>query len=198
LVGCFYFSGFEEIYTNVKDKQVKILVGLEIENDLKKRIKEFELVQQTNVSRGEIRQNYYKSLVSIFNETDFFDTETKQEAFRVFLSKIQDGSLEIRKTLEPHHAKLYVFENTEEFSQGGSFPGTIIMGSSNLSRAGLRDRSELNVVLRDKANYIAALGNFKGLWEEAVTIVDKHNTDDFLYNVVEKIWIDKMYVISPF
>ena len=106
LVGYFYFSGFEEIYQNVDGKQIKILVGLEIENDLKKRLKEFELIQQENISRGEVRQNYYKSLVSIFNDTDFFDTEEKQGAFRVFLAKIKDGSLEIRKTLHPHHAKL--------------------------------------------------------------------------------------------
>jgi len=33
LVGYFYFSGFEEIYKNVTDKEIKILVGLEIEKD---------------------------------------------------------------------------------------------------------------------------------------------------------------------
>ena len=196
LVGYFYFSGFEEIYKNVEGKQIKILVGLEIENDLKKRLKEFELIQQNNISRGEVRQNYYKSLVSIFNETDFFDTKEKQEAFHVFLSKIKNGTLEIRKTLHPHHAKLYIFENSEEFNQGGNFPGTIITGSSNFSRAGLRDRNEMNIVLRDKPNYAAAFGHFKALWDDAVTIVDKNNTQDFFYNVVEKIWIDK--IPNPF
>jgi len=196
LVGYFYFSGFEEIYQNVDGKQIKILVGLEIENDLKKRLKEFELIQQENISRGEVRQNYYKSLVSIFNDTDFFDTEEKQGAFRVFLAKIKDGSLEIRKTLHPHHAKLYIFENSEEHNQGGNFPGTIITGSSNFSRAGLRDRNEMNIVLRDKPNYAGAFNHFKALWDEAVTIVDKHNTQDFFYNVVEKIWIDK--IPNPF
>lgn len=196
LVGYFYFSGFEEIYKNVDGKEIKILVGLEIENDLKKRLKEFELIQQENISRGEVRQNYYKSLVSIFNETDFFDTEEKQEAFRVFLSKIKNGTLEIRKTLHPHHGKLYIFENSEEHNQGGNFPGTIITGSSNFSRAGLRGRSEMNIVLRDKPNYASAFIHFKELWEDAVTIVDKHNTQDFFYNVVERIWIDK--IPNPF
>jgi len=196
LVGYFYFSGFEEIYKNVSDKYVKILVGLEIESNLKKKLKEYELIQQVNISRGEIRQSYYKALVNVFNDTDFFDTKEKQEAFQIFLSKIKDGSLEIKKTLQPNHAKLYIFENKDEFNQNGEFPGTIITGSSNFSGSGLRDRFEINVLSRDKASYSQVYSIFKQLWDEAVTIVDKNNIQDFLYNVVEKVWIDK--VPKPF
>jgi superfamily II DNA or RNA helicase len=196
LVGYFYFSGFEEIYKNVGDKQVKILVGLEIESNLKKRLKEYDLVQQTNISRGDIRQNYYKAMVNIFNDTDFFDTKEKQEAFKVFLAKIKDGSLEIRKTLQPNHAKLYIFENKEEFNQGGNFPGTIITGSSNLSSSGLRDRFEINVLSRDRASFTDAYDIFKKVWDESIAIVDKNNIKEFLYSVVEKVWIDKLP--SPF
>jgi len=192
LVGYFYFSGFEEIYKNVSDKHVKILVGLEIESNLNKKLKEYELIQQVNVSRGEIRLSYYKALVNVFNDTDFFDTKEKQDAFRIFLAKIKDGSLEIRKTVQPNHAKLYIFENKEEFCQNGEFPGTIITGSSNFSGSGLRDRFEINVLSRDKASYYQLYNTFKQLWDEAVTIVDKNNIQEFLYNVVEKVWIDKI------
>jgi len=196
LVGYFYFSGFEQIYKNVGDKQVKILVGLEIESNLKRRLKECEFIQPQSISRGEVRKNYYKSLVDIFNDTDFFDTKEKQEAFKIFLKKIKDGSLEIKKTLQPNHAKLYIFENTDEHSQGGEFPGTIITGSSNLSSSGFKDRFEINVLSHDKATYQQALSMFKALWDDAVTIVDKNNIKEFLYNVVEKIWIDK--IPNPF
>jgi len=196
LVGYFYFSGFEEIYKNVGNKQVKILVGLEIESNLKRRLKECEFIQPQSLSRGEIRRNYYKSLVDIFNDTDFFDTKDKQEAFKIFLTKIKDGSLEIKKTLQPNHAKLYIFENSEAHNQNGEFPGTIITGSSNLSSAGFRDRFEINVLFHDKSSYLEALSRFKTLWDEAVTIVDKNNLQEFLYNVVEKIWIDK--IPNPF
>ena len=58
LIGYFYFSGFEEIYKQVADKEVKILVGLEIERDLANRIKEFQVIQEVNVPRGKIRENY--------------------------------------------------------------------------------------------------------------------------------------------
>ena len=192
LVGFFYFSGFQEIYKNIADKEIKFLVGLEVETDLVNRIREFEIIQEANNPRGKVRENYYKSLVTLFNDTDFFDSAEKQEAFRLFLKKIKDGSLEIKKTFHPNHAKLYIFENKKDFSQGGEFPGTVITGSSNLSRAGLRGQFEINVISRDASNYNEAYQIFKKLWKDAVNIVNKDNLDDFLFNVVEKIWIDKL------
>jgi len=64
--------------------------------------------------------------------------------------------LEIKKTLQPNHAKLYIFENQKEFNQGGDFLGTVITGSSNLSRSGPRGRFEINVVSRDSINFSEA------------------------------------------
>lgn len=192
LIGYFYFSGFQELYKQIANKEIKVLVGLEIERDLANRIREYEIIQEVKDARGKIRENYYKSLVDVFNETDFFDSQEKQEAFRLFLNKIENGSLEIRKTLYPNHAKLYIFQNKEEHSQGGEFPGTVITGSSNFSRAGLKGRFEINVLSRDARSYKEAYKIFESLWDESVTIVDKNNVNDFLYNVVEKIWIDKL------
>ena len=105
---------------------------------------------------------------------------------------MKDGSLEIKKTLQPNHAKLYIFQNEDEFSQGGEYPGTVITGSSNFTRAGMKGRFEINVLSRDARNYKEAYDIFDTLWKDAITIVDKNNIDDFLYNVVEKIWIDKL------
>jgi len=130
LVGYFYFSGFEELYKSLEDKEVKILVGLEIEKDLLNKIKEVEFIQQLNLSRGKIKDNFNKSLVGIFNDTDYFDSEEKQNAFMLFLKKIKDGTLEIKKTSQPNYAKLYIFEHKEEHNQGGETPGVVITGSS--------------------------------------------------------------------
>lgn len=192
LVGYFYFSGFQEVYKQVAEKQVRILIGLEVERDLANKIREFQVIQQLNTPRGKIRDNYYKSLVQLFTDTDFFDSDEKQQAFRLFLEKMKDGTLEIRKTLHANHAKLYIFENKEEFSQGGEYPGTVITGSSNFTRSGFRGTFEINVVSRDAANYNEARAIFESLWKDAVVIVDKDNIGEFLYNVVEKIWIDKL------
>ncbi len=192
LIGYFYFSGFQEIYKQVAKKEVKILVGLEVERDLANRIREFQVIQEVHAPRGKIRESYYRSLVQLFNDTDFFDSREKQEAFKLFIEKMKNGTLEIRKTLQPNHAKLYIFENKEEFSQGGDYPGTVITGSSNFTRSGFRGTFEINVVSRDAGNYAEAWKIFQDLWEDAVTIVDKENIDQFLYSVVQKVWIDKL------
>src|SRR3989338_6181642 len=192
LIGYFYFSGFEEIYKNVADKEIKILVGLEIEKDLANNIREFEVIDGSRIPRGKIRDNYYKSLVELFNDTEYFDSKEKQDAFRLFLVKIRNGTLEIRKTEHPNHAKLYIFQNKKEFDQGGDYLGTVITGSSNFTRSGLRGNFEINVISRDSNNYAEAHKIFKDLWEPAVRIVDKDNLKDFLYNVVERIWLDKL------
>lgn len=191
LVGYFYFSGFEEIYNNVADKNIKILVGLDVEKDLFNKVREYEIIDGVNLSRGDVRNKFNKSLVQIFNDTDFFDSLPKQEAFRIFIEKIENGSLEIRKTLHPNHSKLYLFENKAEFSQGGEFPGTLITGSSNLSHSGLRGQHEINVVFRDE-HFQEGLTLFNDLWRDAVLIVDKNSFQDFHKNVIEKIWIDKL------
>jgi superfamily II DNA or RNA helicase len=191
LVGYFYFPGFEEIYKNVADRNMKILVGLDAEKDTINKIKEFEIIDETNHSRGEIRLKFNKNFVAIFNDTDFFDSEQKQEAFRIFLEKIKNGTLEIRKTLRPNHSKLYLFENKDEYSQGGEFAGTVITGSSNLSRAGLRGQHEINVVFRDE-HFQEGLDLFNQLWSDSVLIVDNNNYNEFHKEVIEKIWIDKL------
>lgn len=191
LVGYFYFSGFQELYKNLMDKEIRILVGMEVEKDITNKIREFEILQDVNAPRGKLKENYFQSLVTLFNDTDFFDSTEKEDAFKLFLKKMKDGSLQIRKTLHPNHAKLYIFENKHEFSQGGEFPGTVITGSSNLSHQGLRGRFEINVLSREASNYNAAFEIFEELWQTAVVIVDKDNLDGFLEEVVEKVWLDK-------
>lgn len=196
LVGYFYFSGFFELYEQLKNKKIKILIGLEIEKELGNRIQEINVIEdQLNNKRRsnkEIRDKYYKSLVDLVNNTNFCDTPEKEEAFKLFLIKIKDGSLEIRKTKESNHAKLYIFENKEEYSQGNEFPGTIITGSSNLTISGLKNRFEVNVISREKDDYETCTTLFNELWEKSIVIVNKDNIEDFVVEVEKKIWVDKL------
>jgi len=191
LVGYFYVSGFKEIYKNLSGKHIRILVGLDVEKDIINAVRECELITERAISRGQIRDNHNKCFIKLYNETDFFDSEENQEAFKILLEKIKTGSLEIKKTLEPNHAKLYIFENKPEFSQKGEYPGTVITGSSNLSRSGLRDRHEINVVFRDE-HFKEAQDLFNELWGKAVTIADKNNYEIFHKEVIEKIWFEKL------
>ncbi len=193
LVGYFYFSGFEEIYKSLEDKHLRVLVGLDIERDISNKIKEYELLESMNYSRGKIRENYNQSLIELFNDTDFFDSAKKQDAFRSFLGKIKNGTLEIKKTLDPNHAKLYLFEKKPEHSEGGNYPGVLITGSSNLSVSGLKNRYEINVAIREKTYFEEGRRIFDELWKAAVDIVTKDSANDFFSSVIENIWIDKLY-----
>jgi superfamily II DNA or RNA helicase len=193
LVGFFYFSGFEEIVENIGDKKLKVLVGLEAEKGLMNRVKEVETLTEQNLSRAEIRDNYNQSLVQLFNDTNFFDSVKNIEAFKRFFTKIKEGTLEIRKTKDPNHSKMYLFEFNEASSHSGEDLGRVITGSSNLTRSGLRGRFELNVVLRDNSDYEKGKEIFDILWKDAVVIADKENIKIFEDDVIEKIWFEKLY-----
>ena len=196
LVGYFYFSGFVELYEQLRNKNLRVLVGLDIERDMINRIREVDYHSTLNNTRAEIRQNYYDSLVELFNETDYFDSQQQENAFKVFYEKIKNGSLQIRKTKEPNHAKMYLFENREELSECGTYPGALITGSSNLSLAGLKGRLELNAILRAKTDYLEGKRIFDELWENAIIIADKSNIAEFENGVIEKTWFEKLY--SPY
>ncbi len=191
LVGYFYFSGFTELYKKLVDKQVKILVGMDAEKALFNKIKEFEIIQEVHLSRGQVRQNYLAALVELFNNTDYFDSLEKQQAFTLFLRKIENGSLELRKTEQPNHAKLYIFENAPEHNEGGYYPGSIITGSSNLTHQGLTGRHEINVVFRDE-HFKHAKTLFEELWTSAIDLVSLQNFKEFESEVIERIWVNKL------
>ncbi len=196
LVGYFYFSGFAELHEKLRDVHLRILVGLEVERNIINGIKEVENFTTTNKSRGQLRNDFYDSFVDIYNNTDFFDSEKQVAKFRLFLEKIENGTLEIRKTLDPNHAKLYIFENREADGICGTFPGTMITGSSNLSYEGLKNRLELNVILRDKANYLEGKSVFDELWQTSVAVVDNDHLTEFKDKVIKHIWYEKLY--SPY
>lgn len=196
LVGYFFFSGFQEIYEQLRDKQLKILVGLDIERSLSNGIREIDNYYNKTKTRIQIRDEYYQGFVDIFNNTDFFDTERQIDAFKIFCDKISNGSLEIRKTLDPNHAKLYLFEYKTEHQLITQQPGQMITGSSNLSISGLKGRIELNTILRDPVYYNEGKELFDKLWDAAVPVADLEHLPDFTEKVIKKIWMEKLY--SPY
>ena len=193
LVGYFYFSGFAELCEQLKDIKLRILVGLEVERNIINGIKEVENFVSEKKSRGQIREEFYNSFVDIYNNTDFFDSEEQIEKFKLFLEKLDNGTLEIKKTAEPNHAKMYLFQNMESETIMGTFPGTMITGSSNLSVTGLRNRLELNVILRNKTDYEAGKNVFDELWDTAISVVDGDTIDTFKDRVIKHIWFEKLY-----
>lgn len=192
LVGYFYFSGMEEIYRNLEDKPMRILVGLDMDHDLLKKTSEFDFFTQTHRSSNkEIREDFFKSLRNLFNNTSFFESNKQAEAFKIYYEKIKNGTLEIRKTLDPCHAKMYIFAYKDDLTEDGETPGTVITGSSNFSYSGLTGNNEINVRFHSKPEFEDAQAIFEQLWEEATPIVDQSRIDEFENGVLKHIWYEQ-------
>lgn len=197
LVGYFYFSGFSELSDNLKDKKIRILVGLEVDIHINKYVQFYEYENNDHKrSNYEIKDDFYKSFVKLFNETDFADDESKLSQVELFFDKISNGSLEIKKTSEPCHSKLYLFHYSEDLNECGDLPGVLITGSSNLSYQGLRSRLELNARFNDKNDFEEGVKIFDELWKQAIDIVDQSNVEEWKNKVINNIWYEKCY--SPY
>lgn len=196
LVGYFYFSGYKLISEKLIDKHVRILVGLDIDTHITKYIREIDALTNYNKSRSQLKDDYYNNFVNLFNETDFLDSQPKLESFKLFYDKIKAGTLEIRKTDEPCHAKMYIFDYCDTFNEGGEDPGSVITGSSNLSYEGLAGRVEINTRFNDKNSHIDAKSIFNELWDKSIIIADKEHIDEFDKKVIDHIWYEKLY--SPY
>ena len=196
LVGYFYYSGFAKIYQGLKDINMRVLVGLEAERDMANHVREIESIDYVSgESRNSIKDKYFRHFTDIFNNTEMFDSETALEAFDMFCNKIKNGTLSIRKTADPNHAKMYLLEYQDKFNSNGNEPGMIIVGSSNLSRAGLADRFEINNV-SNGSDFVEGKEIFEELWDRAILLADKDNFDEFDRKVLDRIWYEKLY--SPF
>lgn len=170
LVGYFYFSGWSDIYLNLQknpDQKLKILVGLHVCNVLGKAV-EFEGEHDKELSRDEVFQKYLDSLGFALNNEEM-DSEEFFSQVGFFIQMIEEGRLEIRKTENPNHAKLYLFQLNNEQGEIQGMPGQFITGSSNLTRSGLHNQEEFNVEIKDYG-YQEAIHYFDDLWERSVPI----------------------------
>lgn len=192
LVGFFYFSGIRELHEGLKEKpniSLKVLVGLNVD---KTNFGLLEFAAQDNRLSDEER--CYKFLQSVKKSlnSEEFDTEEFYRQVRFFVSLISEDKLIIRKTYNPNHAKLYLF-NLDESQIGRR--NLFITGSSNLTRAGITTQEEFNVEIGD-FGFEDAQEYFDSLWEKAVKITEEDAIKKRLIEVVEKETLVKD--ITPF
>jgi len=207
-VGFFYFSGFQALFDQLKDKKVRILVGLEVDPLLVSEIAQYAKDGDEDLSRWQPRRpttsrtalklNYIDSFVGFMNDSDIFDDDKTNEIFDLYIEKIKDGSLEIRKTVSDYHGKFYLLHNKKEASQNGDFPGTVFMGSSNLTYRGLIGQGELNDSSREKSKFKEYQDQFDNMWNDAesITIADTRTADEFIKAIQPRIW--KYALPSPY
>lgn len=185
LVGFFYFSGWQEIYKKLQENseiQLKILVGLQVDKYLSS-IVEVGL-QDDSLSQEEHFSQFMKSMGFAINNVEM-DNEAFYNQLTFFVELLEEGRLIIRKTLNPNHAKLYLFGYNSSLSATLAKKGQFITGSSNLTKAGLQGQEEFNVEISDYG-FETAEAYFDELWETAVPITEAENGTkiiiDFLKN----------------
>src|SRR5712692_7816496 len=199
-VGFFYFSGFQALFDQLKDKKVRILVGLEVDPDLVPLIAQYAKDGDEDLSRWQPRRpttsrtslklNYIDSFIGFMNDSDIFDDDQTNDIFDLYIQKINDGSLEIRKTVSDYHGKFYIVHNRQDVSQNGDFPGTVFMGSSNLTFRGLIGQGELNDSTREKSKFEEYQAQFGQMWSDSksISIADAATKDEFLDKIRPRIW----------
>lgn len=206
LTAFFYFSGFNALAEELKDKKIRILVGNTIDPnaiaDLCNAVKDSpDELLETYAVRGYTRlnnsqkKNYYvDSFVELFNKSslsDEFDSTDSQAIFKMFLNKIADGTLEIRLTATPNHAKAYILTNMFEYSCFGDQKGVVFTGSSNFTYNGLRGQGEMNERFSDNSKYEEYSESFEKLWNDSksIDICVKDGNQDFISELKKKLWI---------
>ena len=197
LVGYFYFSGFQLVYKNLQDKQIRILVGMDIDENILKKISSINisdldghLTHPKSRARSSQHDQYIREFATIFNNTDEFDNEEALKSFEIFLAKIKDGSLQIKKTVQANHSKNYIFHFKKEHKNNGDTPGVVISGSSNLSFSGMQGQRERNRILIEKHYYQKDFKDFEEEWNNAdnILITDISIADDFIEKIKQKTW----------
>jgi len=195
LVGFFYFSGIQEIYTALKQNPnvtLKVLVGLNVDRFNRQLIEYADYDDQVNyLSDEEIVQKFFSSIKKSIN-TEYLDRREFYDQVRFFIELIKKDRLIIRKTFRPNHAKLYIFKLQEE--QVGR-KTLFITGSSNLTGYGLTTQEEFNVEIGDYG-FEEAEKYFDNLWDNAVKITENNIFKKGLIEIIERETLIKE--ITPF
>ena len=195
LVGFFYFSGWQEIYKSLKANEnvkLKILVGLNVDKIFSNI---FEIgINDYNKSYEEYFTDFIKSLSNAINNPDM-DNREFYEQVEFFKELLENDRLIIRKTLNPNHAKLYLFELTEENQKILNKKGLFITGSSNFTKAGFSSQEEFNVEISDYG-FEEAEDYFNELWEKSVPITEAPNGKSIIIDFLENK--SQTAIITPF
>ncbi|RMG73890.1 MAG: helicase, partial [Bacteroidetes bacterium] len=167
LVGFFYFSGWREVYESLQNNagvKLKLLVGLQVDRLLGQVVEHGH--HDPHLSQEDHFQQFMTSLGHAINNEEL-DTQAFYEQVGYFLEMLESGQLEIRKTENPNHAKLYIckLKGEAKLFRESAF----LTGSSNLTKAGLQHQEEFNVEISDYGTEEAET-YFDELWERAIPL----------------------------
>ena len=165
-----YYKVFFHIIENEKARsiflnaKVKIIIGMNIDNKTRKLY--FDNDKDNDKT------------IKDFKEFTLSENEENSKIIELFKYKCENKTLEIRKTSEDMHAKLYLFKYDEK-----SKKSEFVIGSSNFTHCGIRERKELNISGQDGFNEL--YDYFEEEWNKAYPIVDFNNEKEFFKNIIK-------------
>ena len=132
--------------------------------------------------------------ISDFKEFTLIENKEYSSIIELFKYKCENKTLEIRKTAEYMHAKLYLFKYNEEAERNA-----FLIGSSNFTHRGIKDRKELNIYCKDGFNEL--YNYFEEEWNKAHEILNNKNEEEFFRNIIKLTNEDKKDkddLVSPY
>lgn len=197
-LGYFFISGYKEIHDQViKVPKLRILMSGTTTHDTVDAIlagyRSFEsakneLDRKTILNQEALKASLVEGKRELKESLEVLEPEDKsQEAVKGLAELVRKGVLDVHLyTRGSLHAKCYVFH----YNNPVPFPGSAIVGSSNLSVSGLVHNSELNLRTAHPADFEKLCKWFEDRWEESEPF-----KKEFL-NVLERSWAGT-HVYSP-
>ena len=172
IVTAFFTSaGFFQIVDELADiDSVRLLIGAEFFSKHLFPLKPLEKTKE-RFKTEQLQESLNSIEIGLQRERDHlsFDLQSEKK-IRSFVKALQSRNIEIRRYEKKFlHAKAYIFIKQENEENEG-----VIIGSSNMTKAGLTTNLELNTSRCDKMTVSKAKSWFNQLWEDSVPFeVDK-------------------------
>ncbi len=184
LVGFFYFSGFIVTHESLKDLKVRILIGLNTDFIASKLVVYKDTLDGYNTPE-KIQSTLISKIKQAFEKDTKLDTQQAAKALEIFIEKLKNGTLEIRKTQDPNHAKLYILTRRNPNHLN---PNIVITGSSNFTYSGLGGQNEINVIDTEPTTYKQAKEYFERLWKTAIPVLNQENINELEPTLKRLLW----------
>ena len=174
LVGYCRYGAFYDIANDDKAREiflkanVKIIIGMNIDNKSHYLYSNFQNDNKEDIDK------------TINNFLDYTISEKNTDHIKVielFKTKCKNSTLEIRKTEEDNHAKLYLFKYLKKPNESSFNNGLFLTGSSNFSHQGINKRREFNILGFEYFDQLYEF--FNNEWKDAETILNYQNQEDF-------------------
>ncbi len=206
-VGYFFLSGLEALGNQLESmRELRLLIGntsnretIELLAEGRRRLElvEERLEEQRYSKKSELKQRAYETAENLKESVEVMDqTDEGEELVRAILRMIEQKRLQVRiYTKGRLHAKAYIFDYT---TPNPGNRGIAIVGSSNLTLAGIQDNTELNVLVHDNAsptrpdsgNHAALVTWFEELWNES------QDFEVHLMNELKQSWAARL--VTPY